>query len=129
MARILLVEDDEALRRMLQRALERAGHRVFVARDGLEAEQVFDLQKVDLVVTDLIMPQQEGLETILHIRKQAPVLPIIAMSGGGRGHAGDYLRLALHLGANRTLEKPFPIQELQKVVTELLDGERADGEP
>jgi len=112
MATILLVEDDEQFRRMLQRTLERAGYRVVPAADGREALNRIDAVRPDLVLTDLIMPDMEGLETIQALRRREPPPPIVAMSGGGRMSPDNYLLAARRMGARETLAKPFSTAEL-----------------
>jgi DNA-binding NtrC family response regulator len=106
---ILLVDDDQDLRNLLERVLLRSGMAVHPAGDGRQAIKLLARQKFDLVVTDIIMPDVEGIELILKIRKEHPGLPIIAMSAGGRLKADGYLKMAQTFGANQVLEKPFPI--------------------
>jgi DNA-binding NtrC family response regulator len=129
MARVLLVDDDEQFRRMLERTLVRAGHRVRVAGDGAEALGVMredgGTTAFDLVVTDIVMPEKEGLETIMELRRLVPGMPVIAMSGGGRGTPENYLRAARMLGAFRTLEKPFDSKELIQAIDEAGRSRRA----
>lgn len=120
-ARILLVDDNDAIRTVLRRLLARSGFDVVEARNGIEALAAHKATPADIVVTDLIMPEKEGLETILELRRMQPKLRIIAMSGGGRVRAQDYLKLAAALGASRTLAKPFSEAELLKAIQELLD--------
>ena len=122
MASILLVEDDEQLRPLLRLVLERGGHQVVEAGNGKEALEIYLRKPTDLVVTDLVMPDKEGLETILELRRIYPDVKIIAMSGGGRtGGTEGYLDLAKKFGANHILTKPFSNQEIlegiQMVVT------------
>lgn len=114
--RILVVDDDEQYRSLMQRTLERAGHQVVTAEDGTAAVVAAQDATLELVITDLIMPGKEGLETIMELRRLRPGLPLIAMSGGGRGNPGDYLKAARLLGATRTLEKPFGVQDLLDAV-------------
>ncbi|MBL9138593.1 MAG: response regulator [Verrucomicrobiales bacterium] len=121
--RILLVDDNDAIRTVLHRLLARSGFDVVEARNGVEALAAHKARPADIVVTDLIMPEKEGLETILELRRMQPRLRIIAMSGGGRVRAQDYLKLASALGASRTLAKPFSEAELLKAIQELLDGD------
>src|SRR5258706_15101020 len=99
MASILLVDDDEQLRTMLSEVLKRAGHEVQTACDGNEAIRMYGRNPTDLVITDLIMPDKEGLEMIREIRRGFPTVRIIAMSGGGRNGPADYLALAERFGA------------------------------
>ncbi len=122
MAKILLVDDDEQFRRMLQRTLERAGHSVVPASNGQEALDLFESAAPDLVLTDLIMPEREGLETILALRKRWNFSRIIAMSGGGRGAAEDYLLAARQLGVGSTLAKPFATGDLLNALNTALSA-------
>jgi DNA-binding response OmpR family regulator len=119
MIRILLIDDDESFRKMLRMTLQRANYEVVEACNGKEALTLFDSQPTDLVITDLIMPDKEGLETIGELRQSRPDLKIIAMSGGGRINAMDYLKIAQRIGANRTLAKPFSHAELLRAIEEL----------
>ena len=112
MASILLVEDDEQLRSMLRIVLDRAGHEVQEAGNGKEALEIYNRRPTDLIVTDIVMPDKEGLETILEFRRIYPDVKIIAMSGGGRTGAQNYLQLAKKLGADYILTKPFSNQEI-----------------
>jgi DNA-binding response OmpR family regulator len=112
MASILLVEDDLQLRSMLRIVLDRAGHVVQEAGNGKEAIALYSKSPADLIVTDLVMPDKEGLETIREFRRSYPDVKIIAMSGGGRTGAENYLDLAKKLGADYTLTKPFSNKEI-----------------
>ncbi len=125
MSLILLIEDDEPLRTVLAATLRDAGHRVQQAANGREGLKLFVKEPADVIVTDLIMPEQEGIETITTLRKEHPDLPIIAISGG-LVHAAAYLKAAQKLGANRALAKPFSSADLLRAVEEVLrrDGPR-----
>ena len=112
MPRILLVDDDESFRKMLRLSLIRMGHDVVEARDGREAVRLIKEGPPDIMITDLVMPEKEGLETIDEVRRQYPALKIIAMSGGGRINASDYLKIARAMGADQVLAKPFSIDEI-----------------
>lgn len=112
MPKILVVDDDDQFRRMVQRTLERAGFEVEAAANGYQALALYKERGADLVVTDLVMPECEGLETILALRRLANTPRIIAMSGGGRGSAEDYLDTAKVLGVKATLAKPFATSDL-----------------
>jgi two-component system chemotaxis response regulator CheY len=125
MKRILLIEDDEGFRSILLMSLEKMGYNVTEAKDGREALAAFKKAAPDLVVTDLIMPETEGLETIRVLRRAHPELKIIAMSGGGRSDARDNLKMAKNFGATAVFAKPFSFGELHKVVAKLL----AEAEP
>ena len=116
-----MVDDEDAIRRMLRRTLERAGHSVVTAADGREAMAAAETEPFDVVLTDILMPEQEGLETISRLRATQPGLPIIAMSGGGWGSAGHYLHSARLLGASATLEKPFTGTDLLAALREVLE--------
>jgi CheY-like chemotaxis protein len=118
--RILLVEDDSKLRRVLDLLLTGSGYVVLAAAHGGEALRILGAEPVDLVITDVIMPEKEGVETILAVRRGQPQLPIVAMSGGGFGPACNYLSFARSAGACRLLEKPFEFSELVDAVGELL---------
>ena len=120
MAEILIIEDQNEVRELLSTLLSRSGHRVREARDGQEGIHSFRTSRADLVITDLIMPRKEGLETIIDLRKEFPDLKIIAISGGGRAGRKDYLKTAELCGASRIFHKPFDIDELLAAVDELL---------
>ncbi len=122
MARILIIDDDDQMRAMLRQVLERAGHEALEASDGrggLEAHREAPFQ---LVITDILMPEGEGLETIRQLRQVSPDVIIVAISGGGQTGTLDFLDVAQRLGAARSLQKPFGLQELLDVVDELLSG-------
>ncbi len=121
MARILVIEDDSMLRLMLQQMLEHNGHNVLVASDGMEATRLYQKHSdIDLIVTDVLMPEKDGLEVIMEIRNKLPQVKIIAISGGGRISHTDYLIAARRLGAHATLSKPFARQELMDAINSLL---------
>lgn len=121
MSRILLVDDDDLFRKMLRLTLVNLGYEVLEARDGKEAMSLFTKESPDAVITDLIMPRKEGLETIGELTRKHPGVKIIAMSGGGRANATDYLRFAKAMGASRVLAKPFSNQALASALEELLE--------
>ena len=120
MASILLVDDNDQLRRMIERGLTKSGHEVLTAVNGKSALAILPKVKFDLILTDIVMPDMEGLELIRSIRKMNSAAKIIAMSGGGRGTADDYLTLAKNFGATATLQKPFEFDALVKTVDEVL---------
>lgn len=120
MPRILIIDDEESLRSLLRRVLVRAGHETQEAADGKAGLKAVAEGTFDLVVTDIIMPEMEGIDFILQLHRKAPGLPIIAMSGGGRIRPEGYLKTAQLAGAKRTLTKPFTIQELLDAVGECL---------
>jgi CheY-like chemotaxis protein len=123
MGYILVVDDDHNFRQMLCQMLERSGYEVVEAEDGNVALRECAKVIPSLVITDIIMPDKEGLETIQEIRAKYPQVNIIAMSGGGRIAAGSYLPLAKGLGAVKTLQKPFRREEILKAVQELFPEE------
>jgi CheY-like chemotaxis protein len=105
--RILVVEDEAYFRQALRDVLRQLGHDVGEASDGREAVAEMAATAFDVVITDIFMPEKDGLETIMEIRSRFPKVGIIAMSGGGIGTAADVLQLATHLGADVVLRKPF----------------------
>jgi DNA-binding response OmpR family regulator len=111
------------MRTLLRQVMEWAGYEVIEAGDGREGMHQYRKQPVDLVITDLIMPEQEGLETISSLKKENPSLKIIAISGGGRIGPEAYLPAAQELGADRVFSKPFDVRELAEAVKELLGHE------
>jgi CheY-like chemotaxis protein len=104
---ILVVDDEPGIRELLALMLEGAGHTVVAAEDGLQAPKLLEAHKIDVVITDLLMPERDGLEFITEVRKKHPDVKIIAMSGGGRIARDSYLRIAKNFGAHLLLEKPF----------------------
>lgn len=124
MACILLIDDDQVLRDVLAIALTRGGHTVSQAGDGKAGVACLRSHPVDLVITDLIMPGQEGIETIMQLRRERPTTPIIAMSGD-LNHSPLFLSIAAKLGAEITLAKPFTIGELNSAITRVLSADRA----
>lgn len=119
MAPILLIDDDEQLRKMVEAMLTAAGHVVTTAGDGEEGVQRFRAKPADLVITDLVMPNEEGSETIRKLRSDHPDLGTIVMSGGA-SFSGIWLAMAAKLGATRTLPKPFTIPQLTETVAAVL---------
>ncbi len=117
---ILVVDDDPMVLALIRKLLERRGYQVASASNGMEAIDLFSHGVFDLVITDLIMPEKDGLETILELRKADPSVKIIAVSGGGIGSAEYYLRVACVLGVSRTFSKPFHIEAMQRAVEELV---------
>ena len=120
MAKILIVDDECEIRKMLQRVLGRSGHALFEASNGQEAIEQLQRESHELVITDIVMPEKEGLETIMQIRRDFPDVKIIAISGGGRVGATHYLDMAQRVGADRTFAKPFDRTDVINAVRELL---------
>jgi CheY-like chemotaxis protein len=119
-ARILIADDEDTLRKVVLMTLEQDGYSAIGARNGKESVALVRQEHIDLAIVDLIMPEKEGLETIVELRRIQPAIKIIAISGGGHGDPKDYLRMASQLGAVRTLPKPFSREQLLGAVTEVL---------
>lgn len=122
MARILIIDDEERIRTIVRKILESAGHEVVEAGDGAEGTEVFGGSHFDLVVTDLIMPEKEGIETILHLREVDADVPILVVSGGHSFDKVGPLEDAELLGADASLAKPFTVAQLTETVHALLGG-------
>lgn len=120
MSRILIIEDEVQVRKLTRQMLELEGFEVLEAGDGDSGLKTFTENDVDLIITDIIMPGKEGIETILELRRINPEVKIIAMSGGGRMGPDGYLELARKFGANQTFSKPFDRAGLVAAVKELL---------
>jgi DNA-binding response OmpR family regulator len=118
-AKILVIEDDAEVRDYLQSLLVRAGYDVRVAENGSQGVLMQESDPVDLVITDIIMPEKDGIETILDLRRGNPDLKVIAISGGGRLAPDNYLHSARLLGADETVKKPFSNQEFLATVKRL----------
>jgi DNA-binding response OmpR family regulator len=121
MARILIVEDTPDFRQMMADVLHTAGHEVAVAENGKVAVEQMEAGSFDLVVTDVLMPESDGIELIRTLARKGWALPVLAVSGGGRNlPAAVSLALTEAVGAHRILFKPFRAAELLAVVDELL---------
>lgn len=127
MAKILLVDDDLQFQQMLKQSLERVGHTITTAGDGVEALNIFKEGAFDLIITDIIMPKKEGIETIMDLKAAQPNLKIIAISGGGRIDADDYLVYAERFGAACTFNKPIDRDKLIQKISELMAKPSANG--
>jgi len=121
--RILVVDDEPPIRGLLRQAFEMNGYDVLEASNGVEAVKMFRENDVDLVVTDIIMPDKEGLESIMDLKEIDPDVKIIAMSGGGRLEPHSYLQMASKFGAKRVFQKPLSIALLVSAVKELIGPE------
>lgn len=121
MASILVIDDEPAIRQIVRRILERANHRVSDACDGRAGVALVREQAFDLVITDILMPDMEGIETMREIHASHPSMPILAISGGGSMRENIlFLDAASKLGADAILEKPFRAAELLQSVERLL---------
>jgi len=121
MPRILIIDDDDLIRQMVRDVLERDGYDVEDASDGKQGLRAFMENPADLVITDLVMPEKEGIEIIIELRRDFPELKIIAISGGGTVGGSQYLDVAGKLGADKILGKPLKLRQLVTIVKELLE--------
>jgi DNA-binding response OmpR family regulator len=122
MPKILVIDDDVLMRNTMSRILRNSGFEVVLAEDGVQGVAAFRREQPDLVVTDIIMPEKEGIETIIEIRRTSPDVKIIATSGGGRAGRADFLSMAQRLGATDVIPKPFLPQDLVNRVNKCLSG-------
>jgi len=120
MARILVIDDDEQVLDMLYESLTREGYDVLKASNGEQGLRLYREKSVDLIITDIIMPEKEGIETIIELRQDFPNVKIIAISGGGRAGTKDYLQLAKIFGVQRTFAKPVAREQLLDAIKELI---------
>jgi YesN/AraC family two-component response regulator len=120
MALILIIDDEPQIRSMLKLMLERDGHEVAEAPDGVEGIKIHRQNPADLIITDLIMPNKDGIGMIIELKKEYPNVKIIAMSGGGLNKPEGYLKGAKKLGAACTLTKPIDRDELLKAIKDVL---------
>jgi CheY-like chemotaxis protein len=118
--KILIIDDEPIIRHMVGRVLDRSGYPTVSAANGVQGMACFRRELPVLVITDLIMPEREGIETIRQIRREQPDLPIIAMSGSTRSGGADFLSMAYELGANEILRKPFEPLDLLNCVRRCL---------
>ena len=122
MTSILLVDDDDLSRSAVHKMLERTGYVVHSTGIGQEALDHYRSQPSDLVITDLIMPDIDGLEVIQQLRRMNPAVRVLAISGGGRVDAEEYLSVARKFGAVEVLPKPFTGQKLKDALEKALNG-------
>jgi DNA-binding NtrC family response regulator len=116
MARILIIDDEQQIRSMLRLMLEREGYEVVEAPDGIEGIRAYRQKPADLIITDLIMPNKDGIGMIIELQKEFPDVKIIAMSGGGLNKPEGYLKGAKKLGAACTLTKPIDREKMLRAV-------------
>jgi CheY-like chemotaxis protein len=126
MARILVLDDEPSILLMIKKMLEKAGHEVETALNGREGMELFEKNRPDLLITDIIMPEKEGLETIFELRRKYPELKIIAISGGGRIDPYGYLPGAKLFGANMVFQKPLVQKEFIQAVSMLLNEKQVE---
>lgn len=120
MARILIIDDNEQIREMIGEYLKTEGFEVETAADGAQGLAAFRRRPAALIITDLVMPEKEGLEVITEIKQLNPSTKIIAVSGGGYNQNLAYLTIAERLGADRAISKPVKIEALMALIRELL---------
>lgn len=121
---IMIIEDDRDLSEMLRSALLRKEYTVLQADNGREALKNFKPGVTDLVITDLLMPEEDGLRVIMQMRELKAGIKVIAISGGGKAGPGSYLEMAITLGADAVFSKPFSVNELVMRIEELLKIEQ-----
>ena len=124
MPNILVIDDNAELARVLATALRSAGYDVWMADNGKEGMRLLAQHAIDVLVTDIVMPEQDGIETIQLARRANPALRVITISGDSPRHAELYLSMTEKLGADRTLLKPFRLETLLSAVQEVLQLER-----
>jgi len=122
LTKILVVDDEEPIRGLLRHAFEINGYDVVEASNGSEAVRIFREDEIDLVITDIIMPDKEGLESIMDLKEIDPDVKIIAMSGGGRLEPHSYLQMASKFGAKKVFPKPRSITLLLAAVKERVES-------
>ncbi len=124
--KILLIDDEPAVRQAIGRILRRAGYAVVLAENGDDGVQLFRSESPDLVITDMVMPKKTGIEVIREIRQLRPDAKVIAMSGGGRIADVDFLDMAAQLGATEIIQKPFEMTTLLEAIARCLAVGRDD---
>ena len=124
MAKILVFDDEPSILHMIKKMLEKEGHEVDIAINGREGMELFEKNKPDLLITDILMPEKEGLETIIELRRKYPELKIIAISGGGRIGPEGYLPSAKFFGADMVFQKPLIQKDFLHSISLLLNESR-----
>jgi CheY-like chemotaxis protein len=117
---ILVIDDEPQFRHLFKKKLAKLPYTVVEAENGEQGLRLFRECKPDLIVTDIIMPNKEGIETILELKKAAPGVKIIAVSGGGRNMPGSYLEIAKDFGAERTFAKPVDWKKMLSAIEEMV---------
>ena len=120
MARILIIDDDETIQSVFQRFLTGKGYEVLVASDGRRGLRILEESEIDLVITDIMMPETDGLEVVMAIRGKEADIPVIAISGGMHAMPMDFLPMAKKFGASKVLYKPIEMEDLLSAVEESL---------
>lgn len=119
---VLIIDDDDGAREALAWALRAMGHQTFTAKNGRDGLALFNAEPADIVVTDIFMPERDGIEVVIALRERPCVPKVIAMSGGGLLRGTEVLHVAKLLGADRIMPKPVDAAKLEDVIAELLDG-------
>ncbi len=122
MAQILIIDDDDDFREMLGIMLKQAGYQVVEAANGNEGLVAYKREKIDLVISDIFMPEKEGMATVSELMAYNPNVKIIVISGGGSSGQKDYLEFVKDFGVQKTLEKPFSSKDLLATIKELVEG-------
>jgi CheY-like chemotaxis protein len=120
MAKILVIDDDTRIRRLINRILSAAGHSIIEANDGREGITLARGHQPSLIITDILMPGMEGMETLLEVRKIMPQTKVLVVSGSAGATQANYLAMAEKLGADAILAKPFLPNELTAIVDKLI---------
>jgi CheY-like chemotaxis protein len=128
MPAILIIDDEEIVIRYLQSLLQKEGYQIFIAPNGKEARRIYEESALDLVITDILMPEMDGIEVIRDLRKRNGAIKILAVSGGGQTGRLDFLSVARNLGADKILHKPFTNTELITAISELLGSPPASSQ-
>ncbi len=119
--KILVIDDEPSIRALIKKILSNEAYSIIEAENGVEGVDIVNVDpEIKLVITDLIMPEKEGIETILELKQIRPQIKIIAISGGGKGNSQDYLSLAENIGADVTLSKPFIKKDLLDAINILI---------
>lgn len=128
MKKVLIIDDDDLLRGSIESCLSQVGFEVKTAANGQLGSDLAAREPFDLIITDIVMPDKEGLETIMDIKRQNPNQRILAMSGGGYVSPDEYLEIASEFGADRVLSKPFHLAKMVSIVDELTNNQKPDRE-
>lgn len=126
MAQILLADDDNLARYTIRHMLIAEGHQVIEAEHGEQALEVLSRITCDLAIVDILMPDKDGLEVIMELKRRQCSIPVLAISGGGRSGFNDFARMSMLLGAKDFLAKPFDLQAIKQKLASLLPASRED---
>lgn len=122
--RILLIDDDKILAAAIQRALQEMNYSVTLASNGIQGVEWMESESFDLVISDVLMPDMDGIEVALYMHKAKKNIKLIMMSGGGKIESDFYLHVASKLGANYVIPKPFSMEQLKMLITNLLEKDK-----